>query len=180
MDTVSIYGAENLDKRYLARCLRRLKDWGAPLYGWVCIGIIDVKEDDEDAPFSVCELCDCSRVRYEHVMSHALYFENVTVGCICAGIMEGNILRAKERERKMKNRAARKKSFIERKWSQPYENVFHRTHRGKDISIVVHNGSFTVHVDGVVAMKYKGKPIRDFLSAAYAAFEMADPVKEVL
>ena len=180
MDTLNIYGAEDLDKRYLARCLRRLKEWGAPLYDWECIDVIDVREDDENGFLSECELCGCTNVRYEHIMRHDHYFENITVGCICAGIMEGDILRAKERERKMKNRAARKKSFIERKWSQPYESVFHRIHRGKKISIVDHNGSFVVHVEGIVALNYKGRPITDFLSAQYAAFEMADPVKEVL
>ena len=45
-------------------------------------------------------------------MVHEDYFDVVIVGCICAGIMEGDILRAKERDRLMKNRSKRRKNFI--------------------------------------------------------------------
>ena len=180
MDILNEYGVKKPDKRFIARCIKQLKEWGAPTSGWECIDVIDVKEDDWDAPYSTCELCGCSNVRYEHVMEHQDYFETITVGCICAGIMEGDILRAKERERKMKNRAKRKKSFIERPWSKLIRNVYQRTHRGRHIRIVDHSGSFSVYVDGQVGLVYKGKPLRDFLSAQYLAFEMADPVKEVL
>ena len=74
------------DKIYLARCLRQLKEWGAPLDGWYCTGIIDVHEDDYDAPLSACELCGCVHVRYEHVM------ENDIAPWITIGTMELEIL----------------------------------------------------------------------------------------
>lgn len=180
MYTTNIQGAEELDKRYLARCIRKLKEWGAPLDHWECIDVIDVREDDEDGTLSECELCGCANVRYEHVMMHELYFETVTVGCICAGIMEGDILRAKERERRMRNRAKRKKSFIAKKWSQPEWDTYRRQHRGHEIMILQNPESYAVYVDGQVHLTYKGEVIRDFLSAAYRAFELADPVKEVL
>lgn len=56
MNTVNIYGADNMDKKYLAKCLRRLKEWGAPLHGWYCADVVDVREDDPEAPLSECEL----------------------------------------------------------------------------------------------------------------------------
>lgn len=180
MDTFSIYGADNTDKIYLAKCVRQLKEWGAPLSGWYCEDIIDVREDDPEAPLSQCELCGCASVRYEHVMMHDQYFEPVTVGCICAGIMEGDILKAKERERLMRNRSKRKKSFIKRPWRQPRHNVHHRTYRGKPITIVEYSGSYVVYVGAKTVRTYKGKPIQDFLSAVYAAFNLADPVEEIL
>ena len=49
MDTVNIYGADNMDKRYFDKCHRRLKEWGAPLYGWYYADVIDVREDDSEA-----------------------------------------------------------------------------------------------------------------------------------
>lgn len=73
--------------------------------------------DEEDANFK-CELCGCEKVRYVHVMEHNEYFEKVYVGCICAGIMEGDIIAAQERDRKMKNRAKRKLNFPHRRWKE--------------------------------------------------------------
>ena len=86
--------ADNRDKAYYARCINELKKWGAPLDGWRCIGVEDVREDDPEADLFECELCGCSNVRFVHVMDHDLYFEEVRVGCICAGVMEGDILKA--------------------------------------------------------------------------------------
>ena len=79
--------ADNRDKAYYARCINELKKWGAPLDGWRCIGVEDVREDDPEADLFECELCGCSNVRFVHVMDHDLYFEEVRVGCICAGVM---------------------------------------------------------------------------------------------
>lgn len=180
MDTVNIYGADNMDKSYLAKCHRRLKDWGAPLYGWYCENVIDVREDDPEAPLGECELCGCASVRYEHVMLHERYFEPVTVGCICAGIMEGDILKAKERERLVRNRSKRKKNFIKRPWRQSGRDVHFRTYRGQAVMIVGNPGGYAVHAGAKTALVYKGRPIRDFLSAVYAAFELADPMEGIL
>lgn len=180
MNTVSIHSADSKDKTHLAKCIRQLKDWGAPLHGWYCENIIDVREDDPEAPLSQCELCGCAKVRYEHVMVHDQYFEPVTVGCICAGIMEGDILKAKERGWLMRNRSKRKKNFIQRPWRQSNENVQYRTYRGREIVIINHSGSYAVHMGVKAALTYNGKPIQDFLSAVYAAFDLADPVEEIL
>ena len=168
------------DKIYLARCLRRLKEWGAPLDGWYCTGIIDVREDDYDAPLSACELCGCVHVRYEHVMENDLYFEPVTVGCICAGIMEDDILAAEERERQMRNRSRRKRSFLKHEWRQTRWNCWYRTYRKQDLTIAESDGKYTVHAGGKTVRTYKGKPITNFYSALYAAFELADPVEDVI
>ena len=179
MNTITINGADNMDKRYLAKCLRRLKEWGAPLHGWYCADVVDVREDDPEAPLSECELCGCSNVRYEHIMQHEQYFEPVTVGCICAGIMEGDILRARERERLMRNRAKRRRNFVSKAWRQS-DRCYYRQYRGQFVSIIDHHGSYAVHAGGKVELTYKGKVIRDFLSATYAVFDLADPVEKIL
>ncbi len=81
-----------IDSAYVRRCQKRLQEWGAPLSGWYCDYIYDVADEEEDSDhieLFTCELCDCTQVRFVHVMRHDEYFETVSVGCICAGIMEG-------------------------------------------------------------------------------------------
>ena len=90
-----------IDSAYVRRCQKRLQEWGAPLSGWYCDYIYDVADEEEDSDhieLFTCELCDCTQVRFVHVMRHDEYFETVSVGCICAGIMEGDILAARERD----------------------------------------------------------------------------------
>lgn len=82
-------------EKYIAKCRKTLKSWDAPLKNWNCVKLID-----EEEPVFICELCGCKKVRFVHVMEHKDYFERVSVGCICAGIMEGNLMAAQERERK--------------------------------------------------------------------------------
>ena len=165
---------KTIDEKYLAKCQKRLKEMDAPMGGWHCTDIIDREG------LVKCDLCDCSRVRFQHKMEHDDYFEPVYVGCVCAGILEGNILIAKERERKMKNRAKRKKNFIKRKWVEAGWDTWTRSYRKKRIIITRTNGLYHVTVDHTWATTYKGKPIVNFLSAVYAAFELADPMSEVL
>ena len=116
-----------------------------------------------------------------HVMGHPDYFEDVAVGCICAGVMEGDILAARERERLMRNRSKRKRSFPERKWEQTTHG-WRLTYHGKQILIgrsrrnPKHLG---VKCRGQIVWTYKEKPITNFLSAAYAAFNLVDPIPEV-
>lgn len=180
MATNRKYVRDGCDGAHYAKCIQRLKEWGAPLDGWRCIGIIDVREDDREAPLSVCELCDCNKVRYEHIMEHDLYFETVTVGCICAGIMEGDVLKARERERLMRNRSRRRMTFVKHIWKQERWDVWYRTYRKKELVIRKTAGGYIALAGNRMAERYKGRPIRDFYSAIYAAFDLADPVEAVL
>lgn len=161
--------------RYIARCQKKLKAWNAPLENWRCVEMID----GEDADFE-CELCGYESVRFIHVMEHDEYFEQVSVGCICAGIMEGNILAAKERDRKMKNRAKRKLNFPNRKWKTARSGAYYVKYRDQYVFINRNNGRYNCCCNGRRAWLYHGKPITDFLSACYAAFDLADPVEEAM
>ena len=180
MNTYHVDTRDKTDKRYLARCLSQLKSWGAPTDGWYCTEVIDVREDDPEAPLSECELCGCKDVRYEHIMQHDYYFEPVTVGCICAGIMEGSILRARERERMLRNRSRRRKNFIKRRWVRSDRNICYRRYRNQDIYIFEGTRNYTVKVGWYGTSTYKGRPINNFLSAVYAAFDLAGPKAEIL
>lgn len=168
------------DGKYLARCQKELESWDAPISGWTCTHVYDVREDDYDAPLAKCDLCGCENVRYVHVMEHELFYEPVEVGCICAGIMEGDILRAKKRERLLKNRSARKRNFIKKEWNQKGDHTWMRRYRNQALMISKLGDSYVVCVGNERTTQYKGKPIRDRLSAVYAAFELADPVSEAM
>ena len=84
-----------------------------PHEGWYCVGITDL-----GSPCGVCEMCGYQIIRYVHHMVHNSYGGTLNVGCVCAGKMEGDIEKAKKRERDFKNREARKESFMNRKWNQ--------------------------------------------------------------
>ena len=66
---------------YQNRCTKQLKEWGAPLEGWYCESVVDVKGDEDDwddgAGLATCELCGCERVRFLHVMGNPDYFVSV-------------------------------------------------------------------------------------------------------
>lgn len=168
------------DRRYFARCIRRLKEWDAPLEGWECTDVIDMREEDSSADLFTCELCGCSCVRNVHIMEHEEYFEPVWVGCICAGFMEGDIYKAADRERLMRNRAKRRKNFLKHEWKHDWPDVWERIYQKKELEIRETAGLFTVFADGKMTSTYKGKPIMDLYSAVYAAFELADPKEDII
>lgn len=173
-----------LDSVYVRRCHKRLKDWGAPLDHWECVDIYDVADGEaEVTEFFTCELCDCPKVRFVHVMRHDDFFENISVGCICAGIMEGDILAAKARDNEMKNRAKRKQNFPQRKWKRTQRGGFYTKYRGTPVFINhshYNQSQLGVYIGNKSYWTYKGKPITNFLSAAYAAFEIVDPVARIM
>lgn len=167
-----------IDSAYIRRCHKQLKEWGAPLTGWTCEYVYDVADGDDDVTeLATCELCRCTQVRFIHVMVHPDFYEKIEVGCICAGIMEGDILGAKEREREMKNRAKRKQHFPNRRWHQARNGNLYLTYQGQTVFLNRNGQKFNVHCNGKTAWDYKGKPISSFLSAAYAAFDLADPIE---
>ena len=167
--------------KYIARCQKRLKEWNAPLSGWGCISCIDVldHEDSDSVAFFKCELCGCEQVRYIHLMHHKEYFEDISVGCVCAGIMEVNLMAAKERDRKMKNRAKRKSNFIKHEWHRDWRHSWSRVYRYQELRIFDgRNGFYSVTCSNQSTSIYNGKPIKNYLSALYAAFDLADPIED--
>lgn len=78
-----------------------------PHEGWECEAIYDL-----GAPVGVCRMCGHQIIRYVHVMRHPSYPRKIGAGCICAGKMEGNAERARERETAFKNRQSRMETFL--------------------------------------------------------------------
>lgn len=99
--------------KYIRRCHKRLNELNAPLEHWKCRQVID----GETAEFK-CELCDCKKVRYIHVMVHPDYDGEINVGCICAGVMEGDLVAAKARDDAARRKSQRKVNFRKKKWAE--------------------------------------------------------------
>lgn len=171
---------EEYSEQYKAKCIRRLKELGAPIEGWYCLEMYDVADGDDgdggDTDLATCDLCGCSSVRYVHVMRNEDWWKDIEVGCICAGIMEGDILAAKARDNAMKNRAKRKRNFPKRKWRCTCYGNRSLIYHGKRVFINVHGENrYNVCCGGQTVWQYKGRPINNFLSAVYAAFDLVDP-----
>ena len=87
-----------------------------PRIGRICTGVTDL-----GAPVGVCQMCGHQIIRYVHHMVHNEY-GRLNVGCICAGKMEGNIEKAKQRENDFKNKEKRRENFKTRKWKTSKNN----------------------------------------------------------
>jgi hypothetical protein len=84
---------------------------GVPHRGWICIYVEDLGK-----PQTVCEMCESQPIRYVHHMQHREYPDILSVGCVCAGNMEGDIGAARKREGVMQSRAGKRKRWLTRKW----------------------------------------------------------------
>ncbi len=83
-----------------------------PHFGWSCVGV-----EDLGSPSGICEMCGYQIIRYAHQMEHPSY-PSLSVGCKCAGKMEGDVSEAKRREADFKNRQSRRMNFFKRQWKR--------------------------------------------------------------
>lgn len=61
-------------------------------------------------------MCGQEKIRFVHIMEHSTYPDILRVGCICAEKMSNDYIHPKQREKKLKNRALRRKKWLTRKW----------------------------------------------------------------
>lgn len=169
---------KDMEDKNIRRCMKALKEKGLPLYGWECIEVYDCKENDKDAPLEICELCGCDKVRFVHVMQ--CDDMELRVGCICAGVMEGDMIVAKERERLLRNRANRKKNFMKRKWKRVMRGFYTMQYKGKRLSLRKTGFGAVLICDKKSITRYNGYPITNYTLASHAAFDLVDPLSEVL
>ena len=73
--------------------------------GWRCVGVTDM-----GVPSVICQFCSKQTLRYVHHMEH-INGDKMDVGCVCAGKMQGDIEKAKERERMLRERPVTKQSI---------------------------------------------------------------------
>jgi hypothetical protein len=170
---------EKSNKLQISRCFQKLKEIGAPITGWLCYDIYDVFEDNINADFFTCELCGNPTVRFVHVMENVNWFGRISVGCVCAGILENDINSAKSRETDIKNRAKRRETFMSNRflWREKPNGNFVYRFKGRWITITpshYDSSCYGVVFAGKSVWKYKGQKIRDIYTAQLAAFELFD------
>lgn len=118
---------------------------GVPHKGWQCISTRDLHEEGEE--YVTCEMCESQTIRFVHTMTHKDYQETLDCGCDCAGYMEGNKKRAKERDSSMKRKAARRQKFPDRKgWKISAKGNPHIKVEGFHCIVSRRAGGFTVGI----------------------------------
>lgn len=65
--------------------------------------------------YATCQMCGNEKIRYVHIMKHPDLDENFDVGCVCAEKMSSDYEGPKRREAKLRNRAARRTRWLQRK-----------------------------------------------------------------
>ena len=92
---------------------------GVPHKGWHCVDVVYLRADGESADetdYATCQMCGNEKIRYVHIMEHPDLDETFDVGCVCAEKMSGDYEGPKRREAKLRNRAARRTRWLQRKW----------------------------------------------------------------
>ena len=165
-----------MDKRFKARCMKKLRALGLPTHGWYCETV-----EDTESPDAVFELCGCSRVRYVHQMSHLEVAQTIKVGCLCDAVMSGDELGAVNREREAHNRAKRKQNFIHGQWHYeaiaPGKGCWKKKMRNGPVCRICKNDEnhYGVWHKDRWCFKCRGKPMTSFSQAANALFTVNDP-----
>jgi hypothetical protein len=74
------------------------RERGVPHKGWQCIDVYELDRGEEQT----CEMCETASIHTVHVMRHPNYEGELEVGKICAGHMQQDLARAREREDEFK------------------------------------------------------------------------------
>ncbi|WP_354506118.1 hypothetical protein [Limibacillus sp. MBR-115] len=89
---------------------------GVPHRGWTCVGIEGLEE-----PLQLCEMCESADIRYVYFMEHPDYPDSLGVGCICAEHMEEDYVSPRLREKKLRSKAQRRRTWPKRQWKVSYK-----------------------------------------------------------
>ena len=148
----------------------KLRGMNMPVDGWHCLFVEDWEEDD-----FTCELCGNTKVRFVHHMVNEFTDDQIAVGCICAGAMEGDVEAARLREKPLRNKAQRKRNFPNRKWERARSGSYYlNCPQGRVFINTSRFGGYGVSYQGRQVWNYKGKKIQDFNTACYAAFDLVE------
>lgn len=103
---------------------------GMPHRGWTCVGIEDLEE-----PSQLCEMCESVDIRYVHFMEHPDYPETLGVGCICAEHMEADYVNPRLREKKLRSKVQRRKTWPKRQWKVSYKGNSYLNTEGFNLAV---------------------------------------------
>lgn len=149
-----------------------------PHRDWRCISI-----EDKGEALETCDMCEVEQIRYVHTMRHQGYLQDLEVGCICAGHMEGDLEATKNRDREIRSRAKRRSKWLSLKWEEIRDGAFYintrpNQHDTKKHKIFINNTNrsgikYTAKIDNI--------PLNAWYStmdeAKYAAFDKIWPSK---
>jgi hypothetical protein len=153
---------------------------GIPHKGWICIGMIDLKEDDPEAELETCEMCGKEGIRYVHIMEHPQYPQTVRAGRVCAENMENDYTTPGQRERDLLNRYNRKITFLKREWQRRQNGNYVLRFKGEYLTIMpnkFNKNYFGVVYGGQSIWNFKGRKISDLMTAKMAAFDIFDALR---
>lgn len=143
-----------------------------PHEGWTCEAIYDLGE-----PVGTCRMCGHQIIRYVHVMSHPAYPRKIGAGCVCAGRMEGDAERARERENAFKNRQARLETFLRTPLKRSRNGNEYMKYKNEIITVLrdkYKEGHYKSVYQGAYSMAF---PSRE--AALTDVFDKIDPPVEV-
>jgi hypothetical protein len=127
-----------------------------PHRGWDCVGIEDLGNVADE-----CEMCG-TPIRYVHTMRHPTFPEELGVGCVCAGNMEGDYRAARSRETALKNWRKRRANWVRRAgWRRSHLNPDNLVLRTCGACITVMPSTYAAGTYGcVVSDPIRGKDRR--------------------
>lgn len=122
-------------------------DSTTPKRGWKCIEVYD-----NLTPSVTCGMCQGTEARYVHVMRHPRA-ANLSVGCICAGYMEGYFDEigkeiVKQREEQLRNRTQRRGKWLTRKWGETRNGNPKLKIEGQIIAVFPRRDGYSFMIDG--------------------------------
>ncbi len=152
------------------------KDKVTPKSLWKCQDVEDLGNAN-----LLCEMCEREYVRYAHTMKHTNH-ENLTVGCICAGHMEGDLKASKERESYLHSRQQRRARWLSPKWKTSEKGNSYKKTRKSSHDEVSHHivmikskyNQYSAIIDGAKL----GSWFQNIAEAQYASFDYLWPAKK--
>lgn len=140
-----------------------------PHKGWTCEDVTDL-----EAPLAVCDMCEVQVIRYVHTMSHPDYPGLLECGCICAGHMEEDLIRARLREHNLRLRSARRDRWVNRHWRVSQSGNEFINAEGFNVVVFVRNGIWGARVQDrdTGYARFSQKPYATPSAAKLAAFDV--------
>ncbi len=129
-----------------------------PHSGWTCVDVVDLGE-----PVGICQMCGYQIIRYAHQMEHPGY-HHLSVGCVCAGKMEGDIANARRRESEFKKRQTRREIFFQKDWK--------RSQKGNEY-LKIHGHIIVLYHNAKTGNTWRYSIDNEFCKAQYPAREQA-------
>jgi hypothetical protein len=127
-----------------------------------------------------CDMCQCARIRYVHVVWHPLCPTEgnfLCVGCICAVHMTGSE-EPRECERLLQNRASREAGWLNRKWestTKPDGTVYVGLRKEGLVLTQDSFGNWTFRTRSRGLWTDHGRSYPELQHAKMAAFYVVDP-----